>query len=286
MSRETKTAGPCFSCTTSPDHCASTLGDEWILNDKGYTSCGSCYFDKIFVGQQNICKHAHYLGDPLKCCLGQDPGNQRTCDPNYNLDNPKCDNAMIEYCGSGNKWLTDSKCVEWTSRRPSVAAPYIMKYCDNFNVLGVDSNCRAWCLANPGSCDAGAVKYCQTKKQGETFCNCINSNVPGVQVTCIDRDCQNVGYRTVNMTNPNKCPSICYTSINAKGNVNYTNNVVKCGSSSTVSNSERGKPASNSSSALPSAAPKSSFAENKSIVVAGGVSMAVVIMCVLLLFIL
>ncbi len=214
--RYTSECGACGPAVQARASCTGELGDEWSYD--GYGSCNDCQFNCVSfgllgnactVGTRAKCKHVSYLGDKTACCLGRGSGDpKKTCNPTYNISNPACDGAYIDYCKVNDRILKDPICQNWRNVRPDQSKVILKAYC----AAHLDApECKTWCSTRTdGTCDDIAVAWCK-EHPADPFCSCISSPLTdvkfGINPKCVDRKCIDTGYITSNMRTT-ACPDI------------------------------------------------------------------------------
>lgn len=194
------------------------------------------------IGTAGTYKRTSYKADPVQCCLQGVPTiDNLTCDPNYR--NPKsqtCYDALKEHCIQGDRIFTEDVCKTWCANNLEECTLYKTQICNapaNFN----NGYCKDWCLQNFGLCDASATAYCDADTSGDTFCNCLKSDLLKYKYNplCEDKACIEHGYATSSMMNSRGegCQIVdcnTYLNVTAGGKVQFqdVNIQQRCGSQS------------------------------------------------------
>jgi hypothetical protein len=230
MSGEIKYTSSCGACGPAVQaiaSCTSEYGDEWDYD--GHGSCDQCKFNCVSfgllgtactAGTKAKCKHISYLGEKTSCCLGNGPGIAKyTCNPSYTAANDECNSVYADYCATGDRIISDPKCVNWRNMQPAASQQILQNYCvQNVN----NPSCREWCKsradAGDGVCDVNVQKWCD-EHPSEPYCSCVKSPLAdpkfGINPKCNDRKCIDTGYITQNMRNTN-CPDITNCDVQSK----------------------------------------------------------------------
>jgi hypothetical protein len=149
-------------------------------------------------------------GNPYDCCTGKQlpPGFYCPAVTQMSATNTICDMPMSDYCFTGDRILTDKKCLLWRKSRPIASSVVLQDYC--LNHLD-NEECQSWANSSDNYIAAeSAVKtFCKTNPNNP-FCSCINSKAfssLGVNPACIDAKCVSSGFITGNMRTM-KCPTV------------------------------------------------------------------------------